>query len=96
VAPALDKDVQHVAVLADRAPQLPPLAVDLHEHLVQVPLVTDPGLSAAQPGRVRGSELGAPLPDRPVGDDHTADEHELLNLAEAQREAVIQPHTSRR
>ena len=34
----------------------------------------------------------SPLPDRLVGDYHAADQHELLDLAEAQREPVIQPH----
>ena len=88
----LDQDVQDVAVLVDGPPQVLPIAVDLDEDLVQVPLVAGPGLAAAQAGRVGGPELGAPLPDRLVGDDHAALEHELLDLAEAQREAVVQPH----
>ena len=68
------------AVLVDGPPQILPTAVDRQEHLVEMPLVAGSGLAAAQAGRVDGSELGAPLPDRLVGDDHAADHHELLDL----------------
>ena len=47
-------------------------AVDRQEHLVEVPLVAGSGLAAAQAGRVDGSELGAPLPDRLVREYHAA------------------------
>ena len=60
----LDQDVEDVAVLVDGPPQILPTAVDRQEHLVEVPLVAGSGLAAAQAGRRRRSELGAPLPDR--------------------------------
>ncbi len=91
----LDQDVEDVAVLVDGPPQILPTAVDRHEHLVEVPRVAGSGLAAAQAGRVDGSELGAPLPDRHVGDDHGADQQQLLDLAEAQQEPVLQPHAVR-
>src|SRR4029079_1075347 len=84
-----DQDVEDVAVLVDGPPQILPTAVDRQQHLVEVPLVAGSGLAAAQAGRVDGSELGTPLPDRLVRDDHAADQHELLDLTEAQREPVI-------
>ena len=79
----------------DGPPQILPTAVDRQEHLVEMPLVAGSGLAAAQAGRVFRPELGTPLPDRLVGDDHAADQHELLDLTEAQREAAIQPHAVR-
>jgi len=81
----LDQDVEDVAVLVDGPPQVVMTGVDRQEHLVEVPLVAGSGLAAAQAGRVDGSELAAPLPDRLVRDYHAADQHELLDLAEAQR-----------
>ena len=60
----LDQDVEDVAVLVDGPPQVVTTAGDRQEHLVEVPLVAGSGLAAAQAGRVHGSELGAPLPDR--------------------------------
>ena len=43
VAPALDQDVEHGAVLVDRPPEMMELAADANEHLVQVPFVAWPG-----------------------------------------------------
>jgi len=41
-----------------------------------MPLVAGSGVAAAQPAGVFGSGLGAPLPDRLLGDDHAAHQHE--------------------
>src|SRR6476619_6759914 len=89
---ATAQDVEHVAVLVDRAPQVMGGAVDLHEHLVEVPFVAGAGSPPTSLGRVVRPELGTPGPDRLVGDHHAAGEHQLLNVAQAQRETVIQPH----
>ena len=45
----LDEDVEHVAVLVDGPPQILTTAVDLQEHLVEMPLVAGSGSAAAQP-----------------------------------------------
>ena len=59
-------------MLVDRPPQVVGRAVDLDEHLVEVPLVAGAGPAAAQPVGVGLPELGAPLPDRFVGDHDAA------------------------
>jgi hypothetical protein len=69
-----------------------PLAVDLDEDLVQVPLVTRPGLAAAQRIDLLLPQLHAPTADGLVGDDHAALKHQLLDLTEAEREPEVQPH----
>ena len=53
-----------------------------------------PGRGRRQPklGSVVRPELRTPGPDRLVADHHTAGKHQLLNVAQAQRETVIQPH----
>jgi hypothetical protein len=89
---ALHQDVQDVAVLVDGPPQVLQPPVNLDEDLVQVPLVPRPRLSAAQRACVGLPELGAPAADRLVGDDDPALERQLLDLAERQREAEVQPH----
>src|SRR5208283_1640506 len=43
-------------------------------------------------GGVVRPELCTPGPDRLVGDHHTAGNHQLLDVAQTQRETVIQPH----
>ncbi|CAM5744576.1 hypothetical protein SHIRM173S_05064 [Streptomyces hirsutus] len=57
----------------------------LIEDLVQVPCVPGPRLVAAQPVGVGLSELGVPAADGLVGDDHAELQHQLLDLAEAER-----------
>ena len=79
-------------MLVDRAPQVMGGAVDLHEDLVDVPLVAGARSAPAQLVGIVRPELGAPGPDRLVGEHDTAGEHQLLNVAQAQRETVIQPH----
>ena len=92
VSARLDQNVEHVAVLVDRAPQVLLCAVDLDEHLIEVPFVAGPRAPPAQLVGVGLPELGAPAPDRLVGDDDTAFEHQLLDLTEAEREPEVQPH----
>src|SRR6476660_2173220 len=92
VAARLHEDVEHVAVLVDRAPQIMSGAVDLHEHLVEVPFVAGTGSPTTSLGGVVRPELGTPGPDRLGGDHDAAGEHQFLDVAQAQRETVIQPH----
>jgi hypothetical protein len=92
VPAVLHEDIQHVAVLVDGPPHVLQLAVDLEEDLVQMPLVARPGPAAAQSVRVGLAERGAPAADGLVGHDDAAQEQEFLDLAEAERESVVQPH----
>jgi hypothetical protein len=50
-------------VLVDRTPQVPLCAVDLHKHLIQVPLIAGAGAPRAQLVGVDLPELGTPGPD---------------------------------
>ena len=86
-----DQDVGHVAVLVDRAPQVPPCAVDLGEHLIEVPVVAWPRITTAQLVRLLLPEPLAPGPQRLIGHLDTTFEHQLPHGAETQREPVIQP-----
>ena len=92
ISAGLDQNVEHVAVLVDRAPQVVLRAVDPDEHFVAVPFVTGPWPASAQPAGVGLPEFGAPASDRFVADRDTAFEHEFLDLTEAEREPKVQPH----
>jgi hypothetical protein len=60
ISAGLDQNVEHVAVLVDRAPQVVLGAVDPDEHFVAVPFVTGPWPASAQPAGVGLPEFGAP------------------------------------
>src|SRR5262245_24190945 len=71
------QNVEHGAVLVDRAPQLPLCAVDLDEHLIEVPCVARPPTTTAQLVRVLLPEPVAPGPDRLIGRVDPTFEHQL-------------------
>jgi hypothetical protein len=68
-----------------------PCAVDRNEHLIEVPCVARPPTTTPSLVRVLRPEPVAPGPDRLIGHLDTTVEHQLLHVAEAQREPVIQP-----
>jgi hypothetical protein len=86
VPPLLHQDVEHDALLVDRSPEPVPLAPNLQQYLIQVPLVPDVCLSASQSRRVARTELGAPLADGLVADDDAALSKQVLNVSEAEVE----------
>jgi hypothetical protein len=68
VSPRLHQDVEHVAVLVDRAPQVMGGDVGLDENLVEVPFVAGAGSPPTQLVGVVRPEPGTPGTDRLVGD----------------------------
>lgn len=63
VAPRGDQNVEHVARLVDRPPQVMVLPAILMKHLIEVPLVPWASPAPAQPVGVTLAELAAPLVD---------------------------------
>ena len=91
VASGLDEDVDQVAVLIDRTPEILPLAVDRNEDLVQVPRVSEAALSSFEIPRVIRTEFQTPLPDGFVRNDDPALREQVFDIAKAQAEPIIVP-----
>lgn len=89
VPPVLLQDVEHVPVLFHGPPQVPLHAVDFDEHLVQVPLVTRLRTAPTQSSGIDRAEPACPLADCLVAEFDAALEHSLLDVAQAQVEAVV-------
>jgi hypothetical protein len=87
----LDQNVNHAAVLIHGAPQIPLLAVDSNEDLIQVPVVTQPSLSSLQFPSIIETEFLTLLPDRLIGDDDSALGEKILDIPETEAEAMISP-----
>ena len=62
IAPGLDEDVDHIAVLVNGTPQILPPALDVHEQFVQVPGVAQASSPAPERTGVRRTECPTPLP----------------------------------
>jgi len=60
----LDKDIQHVSILIDRAPQIMALSVNCDKHFVEMPRVPQPPLAMPQLSRKLLTKLQTPLADR--------------------------------
>ena len=91
IAPRLHEDVDDVAVLVHRPPEVLPLSLDGHEQLVQIPRVAHSPASAPQPPRVVEPERLTPLPNRLVGDGDAALGQQVFCIAKAKTETMIEP-----
>ncbi len=89
VPAALHQDVQDVAILIHGTPQIMILAVDLNEHLIEVPLISGPGTSSAQSISVCLAELEAPFSDGLIRESDAAYGQYLFNVTVAESETKI-------
>ena len=92
VSVAGDQDVEHVAILIHRSPKIMALAADRDEQLVHVPDVPQSTLSPPQRAGVFRSKLPAPGSNGFVGDSDATLRQEVLHVAEAEREAMVESH----
>jgi hypothetical protein len=88
IAPVLNKDVEHNAVLIDGMPEIVLHALDPDEHLFETPLV--PGPRAQAVGKAL-AEFRAPPPHGLIGDDNDSLSQKQLNVMQAEAERMIQP-----
>src|SRR5262245_23200748 len=68
------------------------LALDRQKHFVEMPLVTGPRPSTTELIGIFLAKLTAPLANRVVGDDDSAFQEYLVDVAKAQAEPEVQPH----
>ena len=93
VPPALYKNIEDIALLVHRPPQIVAGASDREEHLVQVPLVAGFGASMPESIGIPLTELAAPFADGFVGHHDPTGEQQLFDIAVAQAETKVQPDT---
>ncbi len=91
VASALKKDIEHLAMLINCAPEVMQLAVDREKDLIKMPFVARLRTAATQLVRILLAKFLTPLADRLVGHDDPTSGHQLFNIAIAEREAVVEP-----
>jgi hypothetical protein len=91
IAPGLNQDVEHNAMLIDGPPEIMLHALDPDKDLVHVPLITGSRPTPAQSVGETRCEFLAPAPHRLVGDDNTAFRQDQLDIPETKAEYVVQP-----
>ena len=92
IAPGLDEDVYHVTVLVDGPPEILTSALNIHEQLIRIPGVAQPTASTPQPPSIVGPERVTPVPNGLGGHGDAALGQQVLDIAEAETKAVIEPN----
>jgi hypothetical protein len=91
VPPSLHQDIEDIAVLIHRPPEIMALAIYREEDLVQVPLVAWPGAPVTQLVGILLAELPAPFADGLIRHDDPTDEQKFFHVSMAERKTEIQP-----
>src|SRR5215213_3165436 len=91
ITPALDQYVEYDAVLVDRAPQPMLYPGDFDDDFIEMPFISGAGCPAPDLVGEVLAELACPLPHALVADDDAACRQHLLDHAQAERKAEIQP-----
>ena len=91
VASPLHQDINRVAVLIDRSPQILLFALDGHKHFIKMPHITESTLSLLQCPRVSRSKLPAPLANDFVGDGDASFRQSLFDFTETEAGAMREP-----
>ena len=87
----LDQDVEEVAVLVDRSPQVLLATVEGDEQLIEMPRVSEASASLPESSRIRAAERSTPPSDRLIGDRDAPLGQEVLNIPKTEAEAKVEP-----
>ena len=85
IALGLHQDVDHVAVLVNRPPEILLPSPDIHEQLVQIPRVAQAPAPLPQRARVLQTERPTPVPNTLVADRDAPLGQQVLRIAEAEK-----------
>jgi hypothetical protein len=89
IAPGLNQDIEHNAILIDGAPEIMLHTLDPKEHLVQVPLISWSRPAATQVIGESRAKFLAPASHGFVGDDDAALSQDQLHIAQAEAEYMV-------
>ena len=90
---ARDQNIQDLAVLFNRPPEIPALPADRNQDLIHMPDMARPATPPAQDSSKGGTEFVTPESDRLVGDCDAALGEQVFDIPEAEGESTIEPHS---
>jgi hypothetical protein len=93
VPATLRQNIEPVSVLIHRPPERVPLLVDGDEYRIEVPLSPRPRAPTSELMRVLLATRAAPRADRLIGHEDRTHEPQRFDVAVAQTEAGVEPHT---
>ena len=87
----LHKDVQHITILIDGAPEVMPLTADCDEDLVHEPGIAQTPLAASKTSGEDAAELETPLADGLVAHNGAPFRQQVLDVSETEAKSVVEP-----
>jgi hypothetical protein len=91
IAAGLNQDVDHIAVLIHRPPEIVLLSVDSNKNFVQMPGVAEATLTLLQISGIARTELLTPDSNRFIRDDDSAFGEKIFDISETQAETIVNP-----
>ncbi len=86
-----DQNIDHVSILIDGSPKIAALASDINEQFVNMPDVAQSSLFSPQSSGIGRSEFPTPVSDRFIGDGDATFSEQVFDIAETEREPMVQP-----
>jgi hypothetical protein len=86
-----DQNIDDVPILIHCPPQIVALASDGDKYFINVSDIPEPSLFPAQRSSIGRSKLDAPVSDRLIGDGDTSLRKQILHIAKAECEPMIEP-----
>jgi hypothetical protein len=87
----LDQNIQHVALLIHRPPEIMTLTTNGEENLIEMPLVAWSRTPAPELIGIGLAEFPTPLADCLIGDDNAACKQQFFDISITEAEPVIEP-----
>lgn len=91
IGPALHQDINRVAILIHRPPQILPFPLDDHKDFVDVPGIAQASLPFFEFVSIARTKLLTPLANSFIGDGDPSFGKKLFHFPEAQTESMVQP-----
>jgi len=89
VTTCLEQHFDHLAILVNSAPQVLPLATDLHRYFVDVECFAESLMPTFQPFGILRAEFIAPQTNRFIAYGNTAVSHTIFNVSMAEIELIL-------
>ena len=86
------QNIDNISILIHCSPQIVTLASDGDKYFIDVPDVAEPSLFPAQRSSIGRSKFDAPVSDRLIGDGDTSLRKQILDIAKAECEPMIEPN----
>ena len=90
ISPRLHQDVEEVAVLVHRSPQVLLATGECDEDLIEIPGISEAPAPLPEPFRIRAPERTTPPSNRLIGNCDAPLRQEVLNISKTEAEAKVE------